>query len=105
MRRSLRQRCDPSLVWVTRSTPILYPTGKRDYFYTAGSLPHPPLKWANISRIIQSAAAAQVEQEKPLSKDMEKTSSTTSLIPEAHQRKPKNSTSFHLHGNAFLRRV
>ncbi|GFU29924.1 hypothetical protein NPIL_557941 [Nephila pilipes] len=45
------------------------------------------------------------EKEKNSLKDMEKTSSTTSFIPPAHQRKPKNSPSFHLHGNAFLRCV
>ncbi|GIY69804.1 hypothetical protein CDAR_586901 [Caerostris darwini] len=56
--------------------------------------------------ILQSAKASPGEARKtPERYGWEKTSSPTSLIPEAHQKKPKNSHSFHLHGNAFLWRV
>ncbi|GBO33895.1 hypothetical protein AVEN_212634-1 [Araneus ventricosus] len=49
MRRPLRQRYDPSSVGVTRSPPLLYPTGKGDSAYLYGSFSSPylrcPLKW------------------------------------------------------------
>ncbi|GBL79364.1 hypothetical protein AVEN_92558-1 [Araneus ventricosus] len=49
MRQPLRQRYDPSSIGITRSTPLLYPTGKRDSAYLYGKFASPylrcSLKW------------------------------------------------------------